>query len=328
MAGIHLQDVLSRIDSYRSDVISIQQALTRVPALAPEFGGQGENDKSKIIGNYLTDLRPDAFEQIRIPDSRVSCGYRPNLLARWKGRSSQHTIWIMSHMDVVPAGEDASWQTPPFEAVEKDGRIYGRGTEDNQQGIVSSLLAVRALRELDLAPTYDVGLALVADEENGSQYGISAILDTRRDMFTKDDLIVIPDAGDPGGILIEVAEKSILWIRCETVGKQTHGSTPEKGINAHKAAARLIVKMDELYALYPKKDPLYDPPVSTFEPTRKEPNVGSINIIPGHDVFCFDCRILPDYDPDAVVSRIRVWADEIERQFGVRISLTFPQSVP
>ena len=102
-----------------------------------------------------------------------------------------------------------------------------------------------------------------------------------------------------------MAEKSILWIKCETQGKQTHGSTPEKGKNAHKAAAHFIVKMNELYKVYDKNDPLYDPPISTFEPTKKENNVDNINTIPGSDTVYFDCRILPDYSIEEIKGTVR-----------------------
>ena len=146
-------------------------------------------------------------------------------------------------------------------------------------------------------------------------------------MFRQQDLIVIPDAGNEDGTMIETAEKSICWVKCETKGKQTHGSTPEKGINAHNAAAHFIVKMNELYQRYDKNDPLFDPPISTFEPTKKENNVPNVNTIPGDDIIYFDCRILPDYDVDDFKKQIRAWADEIEKKFGVTMTLSYPQDL-
>jgi len=231
----------------------------------------------------------------------------------------------MSHMDVVPTGDREKWDTEPFKAVVKGDKIYGRGTEDDQQGFVSSFLAVKALIEEGVVPEHNIGLVVVADEESGSKYGIQHVIKEKKEIFKPDDLIIIPDAGDPEGITIEVAEKSILWVKCETQGKQTHGSTPEKGKNAHKAAAHLIVRMNELYKKYDKNDPLYDPPISTFEPTQKEKNVDNINTIPGSDVFYFDCRILPDYSIEDIQKTIRSWADDIEKEFGVTITLTYPQ---
>ena len=86
-----------------------------------------------------------------------------------------------------------------------------------------------------LLPACDIGIALVADEETGSRKGIDYVLE-HTDAFRKQDLIIVPDAGNETGTLIEVAEKSILWLKIKTLGRQAHGSTPEKGINSFKAA--------------------------------------------------------------------------------------------
>lgn len=314
------------IDNYKKYIFPIQKALTAIPAIAPDNGGAGEIKKADLIKKYLDELNMDDFQEIRAPDERVPEGYRTNLLARWKGRSDARTVWIMAHMDVVPPGDIKLWDHDPFDVIEKDGKLFGRGTEDNHQAIVSSLLAVKAVLELGLKPQSGIGLAIVSDEENGSRYGIEYVLKQHPEFFGKNDLIIIPDAGDEKGATIEVAEKSILWLRIETTGIQTHGSTPEKGANAHKAAAHLIFKMQELYRVYNRKDALYAPPISTFEPTKKESNVDNINTIPGTDVIYFDCRILPEYDLKEILGRIREWADEIENEFKVQISVTTPQN--
>jgi len=319
------QHVAQRITDYQDLIIQIQTELTSIPALAPENGGNGEADKADYISSLLKELPCGQLEEINAPDERTSSGYRPNLIYKLDGHSDKKTIWIMSHMDIVPPGDLSTWESDPYKVTEKDGKLYGRGTEDNQQGFVSSFLAVKALAEENTKPETNIGLAIVADEETGSNYGIDYVLKTRPDLFRPEDLIIIPDAGDEEGILIEVAEKSILWFRCETEGKQTHGSTPEKGKNAHKAAAHLIVKLNELYTLFSKSEPLYDPPISTFEPTQKENNVENINTIPGKDVFYFDCRILPFYSIDKIKTQIRQFADDIEKQFNVKIDYSFPQ---
>ena len=326
MPAANFEKIGQAIDSYKEDIFSIQKALTAIPAIAPDNGGTGEIKKAELIKRYLDELKMDDFQEIHAPDDRVSEGYRTNMFAAWKGKSGSRTVWIMAHMDVVPPGDINLWDHDPYDVVEKDGKLYGRGTEDNQQAIVCSLLAVKAIRECGLEFESNVGLAIVSDEENGSKFGIEYVLKERPDLFKKEDIIIIPDAGDEKGITIEVAEKSILWMRIETKGIQTHGSTPEKGANAHKAAAHLIVKMQNLYALYNREDKLYEPPISTFEPTKKEPNVDNVNTIPGTDVFYFDCRILPEYDLDEILAQVRTWADETENQFNVEINITTPQN--
>ena len=314
-----------KIESYRDDIVEMQRTLTALPALGPENGGEGEVKKAEVLKKYLAELPVDEIEEINAPDDRVPVGYRPNIVAKIHGKSHERTIWIMSHMDIVPPGDLSQWKGDPYKVWVEDGKIYGRGVEDNQQGIVASFFAAKALRDLGVTPSYDVGLVLVADEETGSEKGLQYVLQERKELFRPQDLIIVPDAGDPEGTMIEVAEKSILWIRFHTVGKQCHASTPEEGVNAFKAACHLAVKLDKLYEIFGDQDPVFAPPISTFEPTKKEANVPNVNTIPGEDVFYFDCRILPRYNLEEVEARISEFIRETEEQFGVKISTSSPQ---
>jgi len=87
------------------------------------------------------------------------------------------------------------WKSDPWTVVEKDGRLIGRGVEDNQQGLTSSVLAALALVSLGIQPPHTVKLLFVADEEMGSEYGIQWLL-AHEDIFRADDMVVIPDGGD------------------------------------------------------------------------------------------------------------------------------------
>lgn len=325
MINGNLEKIIEKIKSYKNYLIDIQTHLTSIPALAPESNGNGEDEKAKYIETLINDLNYDTLEKINAPDNRVESGYRPNLIVKFKGQSDKKIIWIMAHMDVVPPGDVSKWDTDPYKVTEKNGKLYGRGTEDNQQGLVSALMTLKAFKELNIMPEYTIGLAIVADEENGSKFGIQHVLEVKSELFEKDDLIIIPDAGDPEGIEIEVAEKSILWIKFTVQGKQTHGSTPEKGVNAHKASAYLTVKMNQLYEVFNKQDKLYNPPISTFEPTKKDNNVPNINTIPGEDIVYFDCRILPSYPLDKIKKQINEFKKEIEKTFKVKIEVSYPQ---
>jgi succinyl-diaminopimelate desuccinylase len=319
--------IAQRIDSYRNEMIDLQMKLTAIPAIAPASGGEGEAKKAEFLVKFLEASGFQDIEVLKAPDLDAPAGYRPNILAYFRGRSSARTIWIMSHIDVVPPGELSLWRGDPFRPWVEDGKIYGRGVEDNQQDLVASIFAVKAFGDLGLKPAYDVGLALVADEETGSDKGIGYVLQ-HSEAFRKNDLILVPDAGNEDGTMIEVAEKSILWLKVKTLGTQTHGSMPERGINAFKAASFLAVELNKLYELFPLNDPVFDPPISTFEPTKKESNVPNINTIPGEDVFYMDCRILPQYKVEDVQARIRDMAASIEAKFKVKITIEDKQNAP
>lgn len=298
------------------EMIEMQRRLVALPAISPVSGGAGEKAKIEYLAGLLRSWGLDVTEY-RAPDERVPCGYRPSLTARVKGQKQRPVLWLMTHVDVVPSGPKDLWQSDPFEARVENGRIYGRGTEDNQQEMVASCFAVKALLDLGLVPQTDVVLMLVADEENGSDYGVGWLLE-HHDLCRPEDFVVVPDAGNEAGTLLEVAEKSIAWVKFTTLGRQAHGSTPHHGNNAHRAGANLLVRLDQqLHERYNAEDKLFSPPVSTMEPTKKEENVPNINTIPAEDVFYFDCRMLPQYQLTNLVEDMKRIAAEVAAEFKV-----------
>jgi len=312
----------ARLDGWREEMIEMQKQLVARPALGPENGGQGEWERARYLLEVMSSWGLDDIEQVNAPDQRVPEGNRPNLIVRLGGAKSHPAVCVMAHMDVVPAGPEDDWDTPPFEAVVKEGRIYGRGVEDNQQGLVSALFAMRALKADGVVPPGDVILMLVADEETGNSLGIEHVLKSRPDLVGREDVVVVPDSGNSDGTMLEVAEKSILWAKFTVEGRQVHASMPQLGVNAHRAAASLVCRLDEaLHEKYSRRDPVFDPPESTFEPTRRDANVDNVNTIPGREVLYFDCRILPDIDTGEVVETMRGVAAEVATRQGVTIDV-------
>jgi succinyl-diaminopimelate desuccinylase len=137
----------------------------------------------------------------------------------------------------------------------------------------------------------------------------------------------VPDAGSPDSTLVEVAEKSILWLRLTLLGQQCHASRPQLGKNTLRAAAHVIVALEALNREFAGENPLFDPPESTFEPTQKEANVENINTIPGRDVFYLDCRVLPEYDLGQVRARVEALGRETAEKFGVSLSVEVVQEL-
>ncbi|MCK5547444.1 MAG: M20 family metallo-hydrolase [Thermoplasmata archaeon] len=315
--------VFNRLDSKEKEMAQSLIEMCRIPAYHPSSGGDGEAEKAKHIEGLAKALGLKS-RLFRATDKRVSAGYRPNLVVypdKFPGNDTKN-VWLVAHTDVVPPGELAKWKTPPFEPRIKAGKIFGRGVEDNGQAIVSSLYALWALKEEGIET--NAAIALVADEETGSEKGIQHLISKK--LFKKEDLIVISDWGTTAGNCIEIAEKSILWCRLTTEGKQVHASLPHLGLNAFRAASRLLCTIDErLHERFGMTNEIFDPPFSSFEPTKKEPNVQNINTIPGTDVFHFDCRVLPDYDLDDVIALIKKVAKNAERKNDVKIKVEFVQ---
>ncbi len=303
-----------RIKKFRNDFIELERLLTSIPAMSPVNGGKGEWAKAKALVQYLQRAGFGKPEEYHAPDATVPEGTRPNFVFRIPGKKKAPTIWFLTHIDVVPPGE--GWNQDPYTLKVEDDRIIGRGVEDNQQGLVSTVMAARAFLDEKIMSEFPIALVFVSDEETGSKFGVQYLLDNHK-LFALNDIIVVPDAGLPDGRMIEVAEKSILWLRVDTQGQQCHASLPYLGKNALLAAAKLMTRVEEVRQKYGQKDLIFDPPHSTFEPTKKPFNgIDNVNTIPGKDTFFIDCRILPIYKPMEVLEFIKQKAREVEAEMS------------
>ncbi len=314
------EKVFAYLDNSTEGIVELESMLTSVVAIAPESGGDGELKKAEALEAWLGKRGITDIVHFDSPDPRVSAGKRPNFVATIPGIKDEKRLWIMSHLDVVPEGDRSMWRSDPFKVEYHDGKVWGRGVEDNQQGLVGSVFAALALVESGIVPPYPVKLLFVADEEVGSVHGIQHILGSQKDLFRKDDLIIIPDGGNATGTEIEVAEKNICWMKFITKGKQTHAAMPDQGVNAFLAGSDLALRIHALEkAVLTDRNALFTPDRSTINPTKKEANVPNVNTIPGDDVFCVDMRILPSYPLDKVLAEVDKVMRVVEKEHGVTI---------
>jgi succinyl-diaminopimelate desuccinylase len=306
---------VKKIESLEHDMVAALCDLVALPSVSPADGGTGERGKADYLVRKFEELGLGKAEVYEAPDPMSPDGARPNVILRIGGRSPRRA-WFVSHIDVVPEGDRSLWSSDPFIPVVKDGRVYGRGANDNCEEVTASLFAAFALKELGLTPAYEVGLCFVADEEFGSAHGICHLLDAG--LFSPDDLVYVPDSGSEAGDFIEIAEKSIVWMQFEVEGKQVHASIPDDGNNACRAANEFSCELDKaLRRAFPETNSLFKPPRSTFEPTRRDQNVANVNTLPGREVFCFDCRVLPEIPISRVESTVNDVVRRAEEKYGI-----------
>ena len=111
-----LEKLFETIDGYRDEVIELQKMLTAIPALAPESNGDGEDNKALALRKYLINYGFPKPDEYNAPDTRVSVGYRPNILYNFEGEDNSKTVFVMSHLDVVPEGVLTPQRTPSIVA--------------------------------------------------------------------------------------------------------------------------------------------------------------------------------------------------------------------
>ena len=310
-----LEMILKKIDDSRNDIIKDMMDMIRIPSIGPANGGEGEGKRADFLMTLLNGY--DEIKRIDVDDADYPGIKRPSILAVKKGKR-KGTVWIVAHTDTVLPGDLTLWKYPPFEPHLEDGKIYGLGAEDNGQAVISSIYASKFF-DMELKGR-SMGIALVADEETTSEMGIGWLV--KNGYFTKDDIILVPDWGSPGSSMVDVAEKHLLWVKVSVKGKQTHGSTPGLGLNAYRIGAKFMTDLlKELEEKYSKRDDIFYPPVSTFEPTKNSVTVGNVNTIPGYYEFWLDCRILTCYDPKEVYDFMVSFAKKESKRTGAEISV-------
>lgn len=305
-------------DLMREEIIRYAKRILPVRAISPESGGTGESARADEICKILTENGLNDFQRYDTSDKNDVV--RSNVVI--KIGKAERTLWLIAHIDTVPVGDRNLWTRDPFSATVEENRIYGRGSSDDGQAVFLSLLLAKELKDKELK--YNLGIAFVADEEVGSVYGIQYLL--KQGIFKKDDLILVPDSGSEDGLDVEVAEKSILWIKFTVKGKQYHASRPDNAINAGRESMKFILELDSmLHEKYTAKDEIFNYPYSTFEPTKHEKNVDNVNTIPGLETIYMDCRILPKYDLDNVIDDISNCIRDFEKDSKAHISFEFMQ---
>ena len=222
------KSILNLVESYKAEMIESMSKMVSLQAISPESGGKGESERAQFLQGLLESW---GFQVQRYDFKDKSGAVRPNIISAYG--SGTKKIWLVAHIDTVAPGDLGLWTHDPFDAYVKNGKIYGRGTCDNGQGVISSMYAMRALKESASQMKYGIGIALVADEEIGSVFGIQKLVG--KGIFKRSDMVLVPDFGERDGSVIEVAEKGILWLRINTIGKQSHASTPANGIKRGQA---------------------------------------------------------------------------------------------
>ncbi|MFP3872696.1 MAG: M20 family metallo-hydrolase [Candidatus Aenigmatarchaeota archaeon] len=315
------EEVSKKVDELREDMKETLMDLIRIPAIGPDNDGEGEKEKAEFIMEIIKDFGFDSIGRVDAEDGRVPDDVRPNIVAIKEGKVDKDMV-IVTHMDIVPEGDLDEWDTDPFEPVFKDGKIYGRGAEDNGQALVSSIYAVKALSEAGVKPHYNLKVIMVSDEETGSEYGVEHILE--EGIVDEEDLVLVPDHSEEEGKKIEIVEKSGLWTKIEAHGKQGHAAMPSNTINANRIIARYQNLVDEeLHHQFDDEDELFSPPSCTFEPTKRLANVPNVNTIPGKETQYFDCRVLPSIPLSEVKKVFEDAADQFEDETKAKIDIEY-----
>lgn len=221
----------------------------------------------------------------------------------WDG--TKPTLLLDAHLDTVKP--NGNWETDPFVPVEKDGKLYGLGSNDTGGSVVSMLAAFLHLSARPQA--YNLIWSGSAEEENTGKDGIQSVLEE----FGKIDLALV---GEPTGMQAAVAEKGLMVIDCIAKGKSGHAARSE-GVNAIYEALPDI----EWFRTYrfAKESPL----LGAVKMTVTGINAGTLhNVVPAECKFMVDIRVNEFYSNQEVFDTIcrNVKSEVVPRSFSLNSS--------
>ncbi|WP_428737213.1 succinyl-diaminopimelate desuccinylase [Sulfurimonas sp.] len=181
---------------------------------------------------FIEDYLP-GFTVIRVDVEDVK-----NLFIYKKFGEGEH-LCFAGHVDVVPAGQ--GWETNPYEAVEQDGYIYGRGTQDMKSGVAAFVQAVRGAQNFGGT----LSILLTSDEEGDAINGTVKVLEYLRDKDMLPDFCVVaePTCEKSFGDAIKVGRRGSINGYLTIKGKQGHAAYPEKAINPVHQIAKVLGEM-------------------------------------------------------------------------------------
>ncbi len=206
---------------------------------------------------------------------------RPNIIAS-VGKGPVRLI-VAAHLDVVPPGD--GWTRPPFKPQIEGNRIYGRGTSDNKGQLAAITTLIAFFKTIDRKLTGRIQVVGAADEEAGSELGLEFLA---REGHLKGEFAIIPDVG--GHMRrITVAEKGAFFFKAISRGKQAHGSTPHRGINAITQLMDFLQKVRG-YMPHITSHPRLSPPTINIGMIR---GGAKVNIVPAYAEAEVDIRFLP-----------------------------------
>jgi len=279
-----------------NDTLTLAQQLLSCPSVTPHDQGCQSLLRERLVSLGFT------CETMRF-------GVVDNLWAR-RGTKTPLVVFA-GHTDVVPPGPASDWTSPPFQAVIRDGHLYGRGASDMKAAIAAMIVASE--RFLKKNPHFQGSLAflLTSDEEGPAIDGTKKVIETLLQRGEKIDYCLVgePSSDKQVGDQIRVGRRGSLHGKLTVHGKQGHVAHPHLAINPiHKIAPALHelaqTRWDQGNEFYPP---------TTFQITNIHSGTGAANVIPGHLDVLFNFR----FSTASTVKQLQERTDVILNNLGM-----------
>src|SRR2546428_2158234 len=208
--------------------ISLLRDLIAIDSVNPSLvsGGAGEREIAEAVSRELHAIGMD----VEVTEVTDGC---PNVVGALEGRAPGKSLMFCGHLDTV----SVEGMTSPFDPIERDGRLYGRGSADMKGGVAAMIGAVRTLASSGGLESGRLIVAAVVDEEYAS-IGAEALVSR----WHADAAVVT----EPTDLVVAIGHKGFSWIEVTTKGRAAHGSRPQEGRDAILRMGRVLSRLEQL----------------------------------------------------------------------------------
>jgi succinyl-diaminopimelate desuccinylase len=249
---------------------------------------------------------------------------RPNVIADWSGSGAGPLLILEGHTDVVTEGDPSLWSVPPFGAVVRGGRLYGRGAADMKGGLAAAIGALAALGRAGVRLAGRVRFAAVADEE-GMMLGIKSFVRNGWAEGAIGAIVCEPEANAPC-----LVQKGGLRAAGRFRGRMAHGAMPASGVNPIPAAAAFVRRAAALERDYIARGRHVLLGAPSVTPTVvRAGDLVHLNVVPQEALVALDVRTIPGQSHEEIVRDLeRAAADAAGATPGCRGALDVIEERP
>ncbi|MDR7000747.1 peptidase [Neobacillus niacini] len=250
---------------------NLLQRLVQAPSVAGNEAGAQSIIAEKLneMGLKVDVWEPDGNELKANPyffSPREQFTGSPNVVGVLPGTGGGRSIILNGHIDVVPEGEHEQWAEDPYSGAVKDGKMFGRGVTDMKGGLVSFLLAIEVIQQLNIKLNGDVIFQSVVEEESGGAGTLSTLL-----KGYKADAALITE---PTNMRIFPKQQGSMWFRIYVKGRSAHGGTRYEGVSALE---KTMMVVNQIKALEIRRNELIDDPLYDKTPIPIPINIGVVS---------------------------------------------------
>jgi len=258
-------------------------------------------------------------------------GFKTEKLRFGEGKDAVDNIWLRKgteaplfcfagHTDVVPTGPVENWDSNPFEATERDGKLYGRGTADMKGSIAAFTVACTQFVKDHPEHKGSIAYLITSDEEGPAHNGTVKVIETLEARNEKIDWCLVgePSSTNKVGDVIKNGRRGSLGCTLKIIGKQGHVAYPHLANNPIHLTAPMLAELTTMQ--WDEGNDFFPP--TTFQVSNLNAGTGVTNVIPGILEMVFNFRFSTEITPEEIQERVEAMLKKHELDYEITWALS------